>query len=102
MAAQRRVAAFAAEQGYDGDPAYRLLDLAAEVGELAADATKSTGWGDDPEALAVSEDEVGDALFSLLLLAETLDVDAGDALDAALSKYRQRIEDTGDASSRGA
>lgn len=97
--AQRTVAEFVAEHDLETDPAYHVLDLAAEVGEIAADATKSTGWGDDPEAMEVASDEVGDALFALLATAEALDVDAGDALDEALAKYRRRIEETGDASS---
>jgi NTP pyrophosphatase (non-canonical NTP hydrolase) len=99
MDEQRRVAAFVDEYGLETDPAYRLLDLAAEVGELAADATTSTGWGADPGALEVDSDEVGDALFALLALAERLDVDAGAALEEALAKYEERLEETGDASS---
>lgn len=97
--AQRDVAAFAAEHDIESDPAYHVLDLAAEVGEIAADATKSTNWGDDPDALDVKTDEIGDALFALLLVAESLDVDAGAALDESLSKYRRRIDETGSASS---
>nr|WP_255665952.1 MazG nucleotide pyrophosphohydrolase domain-containing protein [Haladaptatus sp. DYF46] len=81
------------------DPAYRILDLAAEVGEIAADATKSTEWGENPEALDVKRDEIGDALFSLLAVADALEVDASEALDDALEKYRRRIRETGNASS---
>lgn len=99
MDEQERVAAFLAEHDLESDPAYRVLDLAAEVGEIAADATKSTGWGDDPEAMAVASDEVGDALFALLAVAESLDVDASEAFDEALAKYRRRIDETGSASS---
>lgn len=99
MDEQEAVTAFVAEHDLESDPAYRILDLAAEVGEIAADATKSTEWGDDPEALDVTEDELGDALFSLLAVANALDVDAGAALDDALEKYRRRIRETGTASS---
>ncbi|WP_423743171.1 MazG nucleotide pyrophosphohydrolase domain-containing protein (plasmid) [Haladaptatus sp. SPP-AMP-3] len=99
MDEQEAVAAFVAEHDLESDPAYRILDLAAEVGEIAADVTKSTEWGDDPEALDVTEDELGDALFSLLAVANALDVDAGAALDDALEKYRRRIRETGTASS---
>ncbi len=99
MKEQEQVAAFVADHGMKSDPAYRILDLAAEVGEIAADATKSTEWGDDPEALDVKRDEIGDALFSLLAVADAFDVDAGNALDDALEKYRGRIRKTGNASS---
>lgn len=99
MDAQDRVAAFVATHDLDCPPAYRLLDLAAEVGELAADTNDATGYGADPDAFDVSEDELGDALFALLALASDLDVDAGEALDTALAKYERRLDATGEAGS---
>ena len=99
MNAQDRVATFVAEHDMDADPAYRVLDLAAEVGEIAADAAKSSDYGDAPDQLAVSEDELGDALFSLLATAEALDIDAEAALEESLAKYERRLDETGDAGS---
>src|SRR6056297_3329017 len=96
MKPQRKVETFLAEHEMDADPAYRILDLASEVGELAKDANESTDYGASPEELDVNADELGDALFSLLAVAESLDVDAETALDEALAKYEQRIEATGD------
>ncbi|WP_115862505.1 MazG nucleotide pyrophosphohydrolase domain-containing protein [Halorussus litoreus] len=96
MNAQQRVAEFLATYEMDSDPAYRVLDLASEVGELAKDVNASTDYGDEPDAVAVNSDELGDALFALLAVAESLDVDADEALDEALVKYRDRIEETGD------
>jgi len=92
---QRRVADFLEEAELYTHPAYRLLDLTAEVGELAADATKSTAYGDEPASVSVKRDELGDALFALLALAEELDVDAEAALEESLTKYESRIEDDG-------
>ena len=48
MQAQDRVARFCEEYDLEGDPAYRVLDLAAEVGEIAGDAAKSAEYGDSP------------------------------------------------------
>lgn len=96
MDAQRRVAEFVAAHDLEAPPAYRVLDLVAEVGEIAADTAKSTGYGTAPEDVAVAEDEIGDALFALLLVAERLNVDAESALEAALAKYEQRVTDSGD------
>jgi NTP pyrophosphatase (non-canonical NTP hydrolase) len=96
MDEQARVAAFLDRHDLGGDPAYRILDLASEVGEVAKDANTSTGYGADPDALAVPTDELGDALFSLLAVCEALDVDAGDALDEAIEKYERRMAETGD------
>lgn len=97
--AQRRVAAFTDEHSLDAPPAYRLLDLSAEVGEMAADAAKSSDYGRDPAALSVSIDEYGDALFALLALGVELDIDAEAALAESIEKYESRIDADGSAGS---
>jgi len=99
MDEQDQVAAFVEAHGLHAPPAFRLLDLVSEVGELAKAAAESTGYGDRPGAIDVPADEVGDALFSLLALAEGLDVDAGEALEAALAKYERRLAERGEPSS---
>jgi NTP pyrophosphatase (non-canonical NTP hydrolase) len=96
MDEQERVAAFLREHDLEADPAYRVLDLAAEVGEVAADAAESADYGADPGSLTVSEDELGDVLFSLLAVAEACDLDAGAALERSLAKYERRTSETGD------
>jgi NTP pyrophosphatase (non-canonical NTP hydrolase) len=93
MEEQRRVAMFVERYDLETPPAFRLLDLVSELGEVAKNATESTDYGDGPDALTLDSDEVGDVLFALLALADSADVDAGDALDEALSKYERRLED---------
>lgn len=97
--AQRRVANFVETHDIDAPPEFRLLDLVSELGELAKDANVSTDYGDDPDALELSEDELGDAFFALLALAESVDADADEALETALSKYEDRLSETGEAGS---
>lgn len=92
---QRQVAAFVDEHDLETPPAFRLLDLVSEVGELAKDANESTEYGDSPGELALSKDELGDALFALLALAEEADVDADEALEEAVEKYERRVAETG-------
>lgn len=99
MEQQERVAAFVAANDLACPPAYRLLDLAAEVGELADDANAASSYGADPGALTVERDELGDALFALLALADDLGIDADAALAASLAKYEDRIDETGGAGS---
>lgn len=99
MDEQETVSAFVAENGLAAPPAYRLLDLVSEVGELATDANESTGYGENPGAIEVGSDEIGDALFSLLALADSLGVDAGEALSEALAKYEARLDADGTAGS---
>lgn len=99
MDAQQRVAAFVADNELEAPPAYRLLDLVSELGELAKDATESTDYGASPSALELEADELGDVLFALLALAEAAEIDAGAALDTALAKYEDRIDSSGRAAS---
>ena len=99
MDQQDRVAAFLDEHDLDAPLAYRLLDLQSEVGELAKEATGSTDYGAEPAAIDLANDEVGDALFALLSVAEAADVDADAALEESLEKYERRIAETGDAGS---
>lgn len=97
--AQRRVANFVATHDIDAPPEFRLLDLISELGELAKDANVSTDYGETPDSLELSEDELGDAFFALLALAESVDADADEALNVALAKYEDRLAETGGAGS---
>lgn len=95
MREQEKVEEFIEENELEGTTAFRILDLVAEIGEIASDAAKSTDYGLSKEELEVKEDEIGDALFSLLAVASDLGVDAGEALEKSLKKYSERIEDSG-------
>jgi NTP pyrophosphatase (non-canonical NTP hydrolase) len=99
MDEQQKVAGFVQDNEIECPPAYRLLDLVSELGEVAKDAAESTDYGDSPADIDISSDEIGDLLFSLLALAESVDVDADAALDSALAKYDERIDRSGSASS---
>lgn len=90
---QQRVAEFVDTHDLETPPEFRLLDLSSEVGELAKDANESTEYGAEPAALDISSDEIGDVLFALLALANSVDVDADAALDEALEKYETRLAD---------
>lgn len=59
MDEQERVARFVAENDLECPPAFRLLDLVAEVGELAEAAAESTDDDDDPGTFDLPEDESG-------------------------------------------
>lgn len=76
------------------EPAYRVLDLVSEVGEVAKNVNTSTNYGTRAEAASIDETEVGDVLFATYALAEEAGIDAESALQQALDKYRNRIADT--------
>jgi NTP pyrophosphatase (non-canonical NTP hydrolase) len=74
------------------DAATHLLDLVSEVGELSKLVLEASEYG----RLQIEHDadfsgELGDVLYSLLAVAVTLEIDAGDALDGALRKYERRL-----------
>lgn len=96
MDAQDRVARVVAEHELAAPPAYRILDLASEVGEVAKEAAVASDYGEQPEGVEIAEDEVGDVLFALLALCDELDIDAEAALDTAITKYESRIDAGGD------
>ena len=99
MDEQSRVASFVAENELEAPAAYRLLDAVSELGEVSKAVCTSTAYGDVPADVAVPEDELGDALFALLALCVELYVDARTALETSLSKYEDRLAETGDAGS---
>jgi NTP pyrophosphatase (non-canonical NTP hydrolase) len=97
---QSTIAAFVAEHDLASSPEARLLDLTAEVGELAKEVLKGSSYGRLPFQPRTSwSDEIGDCLFSLVCLANATEVDLDTALAQALAKYRRRLSKTGDAGS---
>ena len=76
-------------------PLANLARLTEEVGEIARAVNQAHGpkrVKQDEAAAALSE-EMGDALFVLLCLANSTDVDLQTSFDATLEKYRVRDEE---------
>ena len=94
---QRRVADFVFGKGLEAGVETRLLDLVSEIGELAKEGLKGSDYG-SVTMLATSEwsSEMGDVLYSLIVLANDTGVDLESALDSSLAKYRARIADNDD------
>ncbi len=70
----------------------RLLDLVSEIGEVAKEILKSTEYGKHPFGPGEGwEDEIGDVFFSLVCIANSTGVDLLAVLEAALSKYENRL-----------
>lgn len=98
---QLAVAAFVERHGLEISIEDRLLDLASEVGELAKEVLKATDYGKKPPNV-ISDDfasELGDALFSLICIANSAGIDLDVALRQALQTYQTRIDRADDAGS---
>ena len=78
-------------------PLANLARLFEECGELARAVNQAYGNKrvKPDEAQAAVHEELGDALYVLLVLANSLDVDAAAALDAALAKVKARAQESG-------
>ncbi|HEV8634408.1 MAG TPA: MazG-like family protein [Chloroflexota bacterium] len=97
---QQKVADFVDAHDLRTGAEFRLLDLVAELGELAKEALKATGYGRRPFIPDERwDDELADVFFSLVCLANSTAVDLDRALDRALAKYGQRLGQRGDAGS---
>lgn len=97
---QHRVAALMRRYNIQHDPASHALDLVSEVGEVAKEVLLATDYGRQaPEFRPELVDELGDALYSLLALAEVCGVDADEALSAALRNYESRLTERREAGS---
>lgn len=88
---QQRAVEFAQKHNFSPDPGVYALDCLSELGEVAKEILRVTQYGRcpphwSPEVRA----EMGDLLYSLCLLAESVDVDLEQALDETLAKYHTR------------
>jgi len=95
---QDKVSDFCEQHGLKASPAARLLDLSAELGELAkvwlqvSDHGRRTEEKVDGQAW---QSEFGDTLFALLALANETGIRADQCLLDALERYQCRIERAG-------
>jgi NTP pyrophosphatase (non-canonical NTP hydrolase) len=97
---QKKAVEFAEENDLDAPTEFRALDFISEAGEIVKDITKSSDYGENKDDIEVKQDEIGDLLFAIFLLAEDLDIDAEEAFEEAMGKYRERVEEKGDPGSK--
>jgi NTP pyrophosphatase (non-canonical NTP hydrolase) len=97
---QERTRDFIKHHGLGHTPQTHALDLMSEVGEVAKSLLQASDYGRSPlELSAALSEELGDAFYSLVALAESLNVDLETALYGALTKYEARLAIQGHAGS---
>jgi len=91
---QAFVDAWIKQRGGYWSPLSQYARLAEEVGELGREL--NFRFGDKPrtakDASGSVMDELGDVLFIVILLANSLGIDLDSALNATLDKYARRSE----------
>lgn len=77
-------------------PELRYVDLTTEVGEMGKELLKGSDYGKKQlEKTENLESEIGDTLFSLTCIANTLDIDLQTALVNVMKKYQKRFNKKG-------
>ena len=90
---QKKVQLFCKKNNLSSSIEHRVLDIVSEIGELSKEILKASNYG---KSSYVSNEkiklELGDVLFSLITLANSLDVNLDVALEAVIKKYENRME----------
>ncbi|MCK9293151.1 MAG: MazG nucleotide pyrophosphohydrolase domain-containing protein [archaeon] len=90
---QEKIRVFCEKNNLKNSIEIGMLDITSEIGELSKEVIKGTNYGVKDFSKTENTDmEFGDVLFSLIVLANKLDVDLNKSLDMALEKYKKRIE----------
>lgn len=90
---QKRVREFCKKNNISNSPEHRLLDTVSELGEVAKEILKASDYGTKEfKHRDEIKSEVGDLLFSLIVLANSLNIDLDDALNIVLKKYEKRLK----------
>ena len=74
----------------------RFIDLISELGELGKEILKGNDYGKKEFCNTENlESEIGDTFFSLICVANCLNIDLQNALDTVLDKYENRFSNNG-------
>jgi NTP pyrophosphatase (non-canonical NTP hydrolase) len=98
---QRKVSDFIIKYDLQCSAEHRALDLMSEVGEISKEILKMSNYGklDRLQYRKEVEDELGDAFFSLIAIANCFDISLTGMLDKTLEKYEKRVVENGQANS---
>ena len=90
---QKSVEGFCRKNNLNTSSEFRLIDLISELGELSKEFLKSSDYGKKKVLLTENmKGEFGDVLFSLIITANTLDVNLEEELNKVLEKYSGRMK----------
>ena len=90
---QEKVKLFCEKNKLSSSLKHRVLDTISELGEFSKEILKATNYG--KETIVLNDKlklELGDVFFSLITIANTIDIDLDESLDTILEKYQKRIK----------
>ncbi len=89
---QKKVKNFCEINNISGTPESRLIDMVSELGEVAKEVLLASNYG--KSALQKNEKlemEIGDVIFSIITLSNSLEINMENALNKSLEKYNIRL-----------
>jgi len=90
---QEKIKKICKEHNLDSPAEHRVLDTMSELGEVAKEILKMSDYGRKPIKYREElKSELGDVLYSLITIANTIDIDLEDALRQVLEKYKKRLK----------
>ena len=90
---QKLVAEFCRENNLESPIEHKVLDLVSEVGEVSKEISRMTNYGRKPLKFRKElASEVGDVLYSLIVVANHFEIDLEEALKMVLEKYKKRLK----------
>ena len=99
--AQELVAQMTEKYNLEISPELRYIDLTSELGELGKEILLSTEYGrNEFSATDNLESEIGDTFYSLICIANSLDINLSNALIKVLQKYEKRFFEKGSIGSK--
>ena len=93
---QQKIKEFCKKHNLESPPEHRLLDVVSELGEVAKEVLKMTNYG--RKSLEYREEiksEIGDAIYSLITVANYFDINLDEALEMVFQKYEKRLKKGG-------
>lgn len=77
-------------------PEYKILDTISELGEVAKEMLKMTDYGKTKVVFKEEmKSELGDLLYSVVTIANSLNVDLEESVEGVLIKYEKRLRKGG-------
>ena len=94
---QEKVSKLVKQYNLESTNEIRFIDLTSEVGELGKEILKGNDYGRKDFCNTDNvESEIGDVLFSLICIANRMNISLEKALENILKKYENRFINSGD------
>jgi NTP pyrophosphatase (non-canonical NTP hydrolase) len=98
---QKSVKEFVEKHNLNASPEFRIVCMTEDLGELAKEILKSTGYGrHDFQVTGGFHEETGDVLFALVCIANAGGTDLEKSLQNTMAKMISRIKEKGHPGSR--